>query len=442
MTSGASLQPAAERETSIDDLARLSIERPVWLRVGQLIDGISDAPLRNADVVFDATSVQFAGHDPDREHLRDGQRMPDATLPEMTLLPCLIEAHAHLFLDGAPVNFQQRDQYLKELSADGMLARARNRWPKILQCGIGAVRDAGDKHAVGLALAAEAKRRIGKRATTPFIDSPGAAIHHKGRYGSFMGSPIEDHASPAACVAARVAGGADRIKLLVSGIINFKEGRVTVPPQMPVEEVRALVEAARSHGKQTFAHASGAQGVENSIEGGVNTVEHGFFITEEQLRKMRDRQVAWVPTFAPVQLQIDRASELGWDDTVVGHLKRIIESHQHMLRRAHEMGVLVVAGSDAGSCGVPHGVGFLEELCHMERAGMPPMAILRAATGISAKTLDFPEQIGRIAPGCRARFILTAHDPLATVANLHKGKTILFDGAAIDCPEELSAEGL
>jgi len=295
---------------------------------------------------------------------------------------------------------------------------------------------------VGLALAAEAKLNIGKLATTPLIDSPGAAIHHKGRYGSFMGSPIEDFASPAACVAARAAGGADRIKLLVSGIINFKEGRVTVPPQMPVEEVRALVEAARSHGKQTFAHASGTEGVENSIEGGVNTVEHGFFITEDQLMKMRDRQIGWVPTFAPVQLQIDRASELGWDDVVVGHLKRIIASHQAMLRRAHELGVPIVAGSDAGSCGVPHGIGLIEELCHMERAGMPAIAILRAATGVSAKLLEFPERIGRIEAGCRSRFILTEHDPLATVANLHKAKTVLFDGLAVSCPDGLEPDGL
>ncbi len=429
-------------ETSLEELARLSTERPVWLRVGRVIDGISDAPLRNADVVFDAMSIRFVGHDPGREHLDDDQRTPDATLPDMTLLPCLIEAHAHLFLDGAPVCFADRERFLKESTADAMLTRARARWPKILQSGVGAVRDAGDKHAVGLALAAEAKLTLGKRATAPFIDSPGAAIHHKGRYGSFMGSPIEDHASPAACVAARVAGGADRIKLLVSGIINFKEGRVTVPPQMPVEEVRALVEAARSYGKQTFAHASGTEGVENSIEGGVNTVEHGFFITEDQLKRMRDRQIAWVPTFAPVQLQIDQASDLGWDDVVVGHLKRIIISHQEMLRRAHEIGVPIVAGSDAGSCGVPHGIGLIEELCHMERAGMPPMAILRAATGASAKALEFPEAIGRIAAGCRSRFILTEHDPLATVANLQKGKTILFDGAAVTCPDDLSAEGL
>lgn len=428
--------------TSLADLAGLSLQRPVWLRVGQLIDGVSDVPLRNADVVFDAMSIRCVGHDPGREHLQDGQRTPDVTLADVTLLPCLIEAHAHFFLDGAPVNFQDRDRYLKESTADAMLARGRARCGKILQCGVGAVRDAGDKHAVGLALAAESRLNRGNRATNPFIDSPGAAIHHKGRYGAFMGSPIEEHASPAACVAARVAGGADRIKLLVSGIINFKEGRVTTPPQMVVEEVRALVEAARSHGKQTFAHASGADGVENSIEGGVTTVEHGFFITEAQLAKMRDRQIGWVPTFAPVQLQIDRAVELGWDEVVVGHLKRIIDSHRDMLRRANELGVPIVAGSDAGSCGVPHGVGFIEELCHMERAGMPPIAILRAATGMSAKTLDFPEPIGRIAPGCRSRFILSTHDPLATVANLHKAKTIFFDGVAITCPDDLSTEGL
>src|SRR5439155_12884005 len=99
---------------------------------------------------------------------------------------------------------------------------------------------------------------------------------------------------------------------------------------------------------------SGPEGIEHSIEGGVNTVEHGFFITENQLAKMRDRGIAWVPTFAPVQLQIDRAADLGWDDTVVSHLKRIIESHRRMLTLAHERGVAIVAGSDAGSCGVPH----------------------------------------------------------------------------------------
>jgi imidazolonepropionase-like amidohydrolase len=91
----------------------------------------------------------------------------------------------------------------------------------------------------------------------------------------------------------------------------------------------------------------------------------------------------------------------------------------------------VVAGSDAGGCGVVHGLGFLQELQQMETAGMTPMNILRAATGTSAAILAFAEPVGRIAAGCRSRMILTTHDPLATVVNLQKEKTILFDGTAI-----------
>jgi imidazolonepropionase-like amidohydrolase len=91
------------------------------------------------------------------------------------------------------------------------------------------------------------------------------------------------------------------------------------------------------------------------------------------------------------------------------------------------LGVTIVAGSDAGSCGVPHGAGLLAELEQMARV-LPAMAVLRSATGISAQVLDFPEPIGRLASGCRTRLILTQHDPLMTSAHLQKDRVILFDG--------------
>jgi imidazolonepropionase-like amidohydrolase len=419
---------------AFERLSQLSKQRPIWLRVGQLIDGLSDRCLRHADLVFDSRQIRFVGDNggqPAAELLAPGQNKPDAELADWSVLPCLIEAHAHLFLDGAPIDFAQRETYLKQ-PAEWMLARARARWTKIVQCGVGTVRDAGDKHGVGLALAAEAKTRWGRTSTTPWIDSPGAAIHHRGRYGSFMAEPIEEYAGPAECVAARVAAGADRIKLLATGIINFKVGRVTTAPQMTAAEVVTLVATARQHGRQTFAHASGTDGIENSIEGGVTTIEHGFFITDEQLAKMRDRQIAWTPTFAPVQLQLDRAEEMGWNSEVAGHLKRIIADHQRMLSGAHEMGVTVIAGSDAGSCGVPHGVGLLQEMQQMERGGMPTMAVLQAATGMSARTLCFAEPVGKIAAGCRTRLIFTRHDPLATVANLQREKIVWFDESVVN----------
>ncbi|HZZ44410.1 MAG TPA: amidohydrolase family protein [Tepidisphaeraceae bacterium] len=419
--------------STIDELVRGSRERAVWVKVGRVFDGAD--VIRDAYVQFDAKTILYVG-----------ARGPAAgeqvlVLEEYTVLPCLIEAHAHLFLDGAPVNSEQREGYLKQ-SSEWMLARARQRWQKILQFGVGAVRDAGDKLGVGLALAAEGNQFAGKLREVPYIDSPGAAIHHRGRYGAFMGRPVEEYDSPAACVAGRVAEGADRIKLLVSGIINFKEGKVTAPPQMTIEEVKAFVQAAKSHGRQTFAHASGTDGVENSIEGGVNTVEHGFFVTREQLGKMRDRGIAWVPTFAPVQLQIDRAAELKWDEVVVGHLKKIIAGHQEMLRLGQEMGVQILAGSDAGSCGVPHAAGLIDEMVHMERAGMPAAGVLKSATGASADVLGFPEPIGRVAVGYRSRMIFTSHDPLKSVADLRKAKTVIFDGQTHHSIGDENTEGL
>lgn len=276
----------------------------------------------------------------------------------------------------------------------------------------------------------------------PYLDSPGAAIHHRGRYGSFMGGALEEYGSPAECVAARCAAGADRIKLIPTGIINFKLGAVTTEPQMTGEELRELVAAASAAGRQTFAHASGDAGIERVIESGVDSVEHGFFVRDDQLSRMRDRGIAWVPTFAPVQRQVDEAVRYQWDATIVGHLQRILDQHAASLVKAHALGVLIVAGSDAGSCGVAHGTGFLGELELMQRAGLPPLAVLNAATGVSAGRLGFREKFGRIEPGCLSRFILTRHSPLATVANLHRAKIVVFDGQVFESGDNPDITGL
>ena len=180
-----------------------------------------------------------------------------------------------------------------------------------MRLGIIATRDAGDKDGVGLALSK--LYASGGPPLMPYVDSPGAAIHHRGRYGAFMAEPFEDCLTPRQCVEARVKAGADRIKLIPTGIINFKKGAVTAAPQMSTERIAEFVAAAKFFGKQTLAHASGDIGIDHVIDGGVDSVEHGFFVRDDQLAKMRDREIAWVPTFAPVQMQVDQAAWMGWD---------------------------------------------------------------------------------------------------------------------------------
>jgi imidazolonepropionase-like amidohydrolase len=425
---------------SLVPIPRATEERRVWLRVGTLLDGGCSAPIHNAHVVYDRNSILFAGEDsPPRDVLNADQTEPDCDLPDYTLLPGLTDAHTHLFLEGGELDESRRAAYLKR-TPEKLIALAQLRLEKLVRLGITAVRDTGDKDGVGLALS-----RLysgGERPLMPYVDSPGAAIHHRGRYGSFMAEAIEDYASPRQCVEARVQAGAERIKLIATGIINFKKGAVTTAPQMTAEEIGEFVAAARSFGKQTLAHASGDAGIERVIAGGVDTIEHGFFVRDDQLAKMRDRQIAWVPTFAPVQRQVDYADRMGWDAKVVSNLRRILDQHAASLVKAHEMGVQIIAGSDAGSYGVAHGLGFLYELELMERAGLSPLAVVHFATGAGSERLRFREKLGQIKAGFRSRVIVTRHSPLEGVVNLQKHRLVVFDGDVFETDGSESFTGL
>jgi imidazolonepropionase-like amidohydrolase len=414
----------------------------VWLRVGTLLDGTGAKPLRNAHIVYDRRAILHVG-DPEQTppaHLiNPGQRQPDLVLPDYTLLPGLIEAHAHFFLEGGELDSTKRSASQKR-SPDELLLAAELRLEKLARLGVIAVRDAGDKDGVGLALSK--RYRSTPRPLMPYVDSPGAAIHRRGRYGSFMGEPLENFESPQACVAARVDAGADRIKIIPTGIINFQQGKVTTEPQMTAAEISALVGAAKSFERQTFAHASGDAGIDRALEGGVDTIEHGFLVRDDQLARLRDKQIGWVPTFAPVQAQVDNAQLLGWDEKVISNMQRILDQHAESLVKAHDLGVIIIAGSDAGSYGVAHGIGFLRELELMERAGLAPMDVITAATGNCWGRLAFPEKFGQIKPGFASRFILTRFSPLQGIVKLTKPKYVVYDGMLLDAWHAADASGM
>lgn len=413
-------------------------EHSIWLCVGTLLDGCSTNPLKNTHVVYNASSIRYVGgfkDTPPEKHLKPSQKQPDLYLPDFTLLPGLIEAHAHLFLDGSELDFEKRKAYLRQSPQD-LLRAAHQRLQRLLRIGIIAVRDAGDKHGVGLSLSKLS--RSSDQPSLPYVDSPGAAIHHRGCYGGFMAEPIEDFTTSKACVASRVRAGADRIKLIATDIIDFSAGKVNKPPQMSAQEIAELVRAARKFDKQTFAHASGDDGIANTLAGGVDSVEHGFFIRKDQLAQMRDRHIAWTPTFAPVQRQVDYAEQMGWDEKTVSNLRRILDQHASSLRHAHELGVPILCGSDAGSYGVEHGNGLLYEMELMVGAGLSPLSVTNAATGTSSKRLGFKEKFGQIKSGYKSRFILTQHSPLESIANLRRKKFVVFDGAVYDSDEDKS----
>ena len=434
-------QPTPNSETQLS-IPRAAGERKVWLHVGTLLDGERERPLSNAHIVYDAASILYAAgnnNPPPSSLLNLGQSLPDLYLPDFILLPGLIEAHAHLFLEGGELDPGKRATHLKEtltaLAEDGS-----RRLERLIHLGVIGVRDAGDKMGIGLSLSKLYSSN--RKPAMSYIDSPGAAIHHRGEYGGFMAEPAEDFPSPKDCVLSRVRKGADRIKLIVSDVIDFRSGTVIKSPQMTASEVKEFVAASREDGKQTFAHATGDLGIENAIEGGVDSIEHGFFIRDDQLERMRDKNIAWVPTFSPVHKQIEFADRMGWDQKVVSNLRRILEQHSSTLLKADKKGVTIIAGSDAGALGVPHGIGLIDEMRLMENAGLSSLSVLRSATGNSSHRLGFKEKFGLIKPGYRSRFILTQHSPIENVSNLKKEKYVIFDGEVYSSDKSINLDGL
>lgn len=291
------------------------------------------------------------------------------------VLPGLVDAHVHLFLHGRPTDAAARSAHLKQ-DVEALADAARSSARRQLQAGVTLVRDAGDRHGINHRLRAEAQLP-GSGLTR--VRSAGLGIKRARRYGAFMATDVDDADSIRASVQA-LARDSDEIKLILTGIIDFDAGAVTDEPQFDTEAATLVVATANACGRPVLAHCSGAKGLAVAVAAGVDSIEHGFFMDRETLLRMRDRQIAWTPTFSPVHFQWAEPAAAGWSAQTVGHLRRILDGHAEHLRLAHELGVPLLLGTDAGSMGIEHGTAVFDELQRFVEAGLPPAAALAAAT--------------------------------------------------------------
>ena len=293
------------------------------------------------------------------------------------LMPGLVDAHVHLFLDGAPTDLAVRSAHMKKSVAE-LTEAARQSAHAAVRCGVSLVRDAGDKHGINNAIRAEAKKA---GSGLPRVRSGGIGIRAPKRYGGFMAADVAD-GEAMRDAAIRLAAENDEVKLILTGIIDFEAGAVTDEPQFNLDDVRLVVETARANGRAVFAHCSGIKGLEIAAAAGVGSIEHGFFMNRAVLETMLRNDVAWTPTFSPVHAQWANPAPMKWSEQTVANLARILESHAAHLKLAHEIGVTLLLGTDAGSMGEEHGKAMLTEMrCYLD-AGLPLEAVLRAAMSV------------------------------------------------------------
>jgi imidazolonepropionase-like amidohydrolase len=373
------------------------------IKPARVFDGESTQSQEGFVVLVRGEKIEAVG-------LPDGMKIPSQAktieLPGTTVMPGLIEAHSHVLLHPYSET-SWNDQVARE-SQSYRVARATNHLRSTLLAGFTTIRDLGTEGAgfadVGLKQAVQQAIIPGPRmliATRAIVASgsygpKGFATEWDVPQGAEEADGVD---SLARAVRTQIGKGADWIKVYA----DYRWGGNTASPTFTLDELKLIVETAKSAGIPVSAHATTAEGMRRATLAGVETIEHGNDGTPEVFRLMKEKGVALCPTLS------------------VGNQAK---KHEYF-KAALESGVTIAAGSDVGV--FAHGDNA-RELEAMVRLGMSPVNALRSATSINARVLHLEKQVGQINPGLVADLIAVEGDPTRDISCIRKVRFVMKGG--------------
>ena len=370
----------------------------IVLKAAHLFDSTGTALKDGATVVVRGDRIVSVG----TAAAPAGARVID--LGDATILPGFIDAHTHLTLEF------QKDYYhfiynrLMRFPAEQALYAAMYA-RRTLEAGFTTVRNVGadDFVDVGLRDAINAGVTAGPRILT--------AVHGLGSPGGHFDDysfppdkvkpwgPIEGICSgPDECrqaVRYQMKWGADLIKIAASGGVLSEADPVDVP-QLTLEEMSAIVSEAHKWRRKVAAHCHGDAAARIAIEAGVDSIEHGSFLTEDTIKLMKSKGVYLVPTRMAVYWVSRQADAGAYPQKIADKARAAAAAHGAMFKAALRIGVPIALGTDAGV--YPHGMNGME-FGLMTDLGMSPAAALLAGTRESAKLLGIEADVGTLEAG-------------------------------------------
>jgi len=404
-------------------IVRIEHQKDYLLLPDLLWDGISDNPAKGQAVFINKGVI--------------GQFVPvsslcDSTMESLetirldgTLMPGLVDCHVHFSMNCENL-FQAIDEWDNQphLVED----RVRKAAADYLVNGVLAVRDGGDKKNIGL----QVRNSINSgRYPGPVVTAAGRAVYRKGRYGEFLGPGIESVNEALTQIELFRKEGINQLKVIVSGLVSFKEFGVVGSLQFTTSELRAIVNKAHSLGLKVMAHASSVEAVEAAIRAGVDSVEHGYFLKTRLLELMAKYLVAWVPTLAPLG-NLAAGRHLPYEGADMEVIRKTHEIQMARVKEAFELGVMIGVGTDAGANRVRHGYSYHEELSYYAAAGLSSHSILRLATSVSAKIIGRSGEIGAISQGQKPFLIGVPGNPFKSLDVLKNPELVILPENLVD----------
>ena len=387
------------------------------IHAGGLIDGSGGPIRRNVQIEIRNGLIQALEDRLARSSGAPSSRAKaELDLSGCTVLPGLIDSHVHLTMTGS-VDETLRT-HLRDASFEVVRQMILENLREHLRTGVIAVRDAGGTRGNALRFS---KSSPGRGQPVRVL-AAGRAWHRPGRYGRLIGRPPARGLDLAQSI--RQNGEpADHIKIVNSGLNSLTEFGKQTAPQFDRPELSAAVRAAAERGLSVMVHANGEVPVRIAVRSGCRSVEHGFFMGKDNLARMADTGVIWVPTAVTMRAFARFCRQTRRNPDVA---RRTLDHQLEQLALARRLGVRVALGTDSGSPGVHHGAAVIEEMKLLMRAGFTLEEAIGCASG-NAGLLVGP-RFGLLQHGYPATFIVVEAEPYRLPEELSRIRAVFIDG--------------
>ncbi len=374
------------------------------IRAGQVFTAADRDPLlKDAWVrVQDDRIVEVASSEPS-----GGSAATRIDAPDATLLPGLIDCHVHFAMSSGPDWLSEvKEPYATSCWRAAIHAR------NTLKAGFTTVRTLGGREGADPALRDAQAAGI---VEGPRIVATNMVVCMTGGHGSWIGREADGPDEVRKAVREQLKAGADCVKFIATGGV-MTPGVLPGSQQLTFEELRAGVEEAHKAGRTTAAHAHGAEGMKAAVLAGIDSIEHGSFMTDEIISLMKERGTFYSATLCSAQGFLDAPEGLvaDWAQAKANQVRVALDD---AFRRAYAGGVKLVLGTDAGTPFNRHG-NNARELALMVKLGVDPLDALRAGTRNGADLLDRLDTVGSIEVGKAADVVLVQGDVVADITRL------------------------
>ena len=407
-------------------LAQESSSPVTALKATRLFDGKSDELVRDGVLLVQGRKIVVAGA---RMSIPEGARVID--LGDATLSPGFIDAHTHLTGEyNDDWNQAFVNGFRREVAEQAIIATVNAR--AVVEAGFTTVRDVGSEDLIDVGLRNSIARGLvpGPRMLVA-VHGLGARGGHADRSG--IRHDLLREQGPAEGIAHGPAGfreavrfqvkyGADVIKFCASGGVLSLADEVDTP-QLTAEEMTALIDEAHRLRKKVAAHCHGDRAARDAILAGVDSIEHGSFLSEETLSLMKEKGTYLVPTLLAGEWTGGRADK--FPPEIAAKARAALAARSTMFRAAVRLGVKIGFGTDSAVS--PHGVNA-KEFALMTGLGMPPLAALKSATSVDAELLGIADKVGTLEPGKLADIIAVPGDPTSDITATEQVIFVMKEG--------------